>query len=98
MSFAENLAPFFADFGDAGTLAGRAVRGIYDDGAGTSEISGMLAQFQAPSYTLPAADVSSADDGAALVIATGRGAGSHTVRRIEPIDAGLVALLLKVGA
>jgi hypothetical protein len=94
MAFAENLALFFGDFADAATVAGRAVRGVYDDGAASPEVSGMYAQQLTPTYTLPAASVTSADEGATLVIATGLGAGTWRVRRIEPVDNGLAALLL----
>jgi len=74
MPFSETLAPFFADFGVAGTLAGAPVRGIFDAASIVEGFDGAVTQ--APSYQLatPAAPVAV---GAVLVIP----AGTYTVRQ-----------------
>lgn len=94
LDFAADMPAFFSDFADAGTLAGRPVRGIFDDGAGTPEIGGMRLQQLEPTFTMPADDTQAGDDTATLVIPQ----GTYTVRRIEPGDPGLVSLLLKAAA
>lgn len=91
MPFVEDMSPFFADFGATGTLAGRQVVGIFDDGAGMGEFGGMRIQRGEPSFTLPASAILPGDDSATLVIPQ----GTFSVRRIEPGDPGMVALLLE---
>ncbi len=94
MAFAEDLAPFFADFGDAATLAGAAVRVIFDGPGGVQ--GGMT--IEAPQVQIATASVPAAYKGAALVIATGRGAGSYKVREHLPDGTGMSLLSLTEAA
>lgn len=94
MAFAEDLVPFFADFGDAATLAGVAVRVIFDGPGGTS--GGMT--IEAPQVQIASASVPAAYKGATLVVATGRGAGSYKVREHLPDGTGLSLLSLTKAA
>ena len=89
MPFVENLAPFLADFGDAGTLAGLPVRGIFDAPAGT-DLGGITASE--PQFQLPTAQVPGASRGLALVIPQ----GNFTVREALPDGTGMTLLLLTV--
>ena len=91
MAFAENFAPFLADFGDAGTLAGQAVRGIFD-AAGSSQLGITAAE---PQFQLPSASVPAAIFGATLTIPQ----GTYTVREAIPDGTGMTLLVLtKVSA
>lgn len=88
MAFTEDLAPFFADFGDAATLAGVAVRVIFDGPGGVS--NGMT--IEAPQVQIATASVPAAYKGATLIISTGRGAGTYKVREHQPDGTGLSLL------
>jgi hypothetical protein len=90
VAFTEDLTPYFADFGDAATLAGVAVRVIFDGPGGTA--NGMT--IEAPQVQIASASVPAAYKGAALVISTGRGAGSYKVREHLPDGTGLSLLSL----
>ncbi len=90
MAFTEDLAPFFADFGDTATLDGAAVRVIFD-GPG-AVINGVA--VESPSVQVASASVPSAYRDAALVITSGRGAGSYTVREHLPDGTGMSLLAL----
>jgi hypothetical protein len=90
MAFAETFAPFFADFGDDGTLAGQAVRGIYEVPVARDGIGDVLALAAQPQFTLATASVPANPFGAALVIPQ----GSFTVREHLPDGTGLSVLLL----
>ena len=90
MAFAEELAPFFADFGDDATLAGVAVRVIFD-GPG-AQLAGL--SVETPVVQIASASVPAAYQGASLVISTGRGAGSYKVREHTPDGTGLSLLAL----
>lgn len=91
MNLSADMSTFLSDFADVGTLAGRSVRGIFDHGAGTPELGGMRLQQLEPTYSMSAADILPGDNSATLVIPQ----GTYTVRRIEPGEPGLVALLLE---
>lgn len=85
----EDLAPLFADFGVAATLAGTAVRGILDV-EDTDEGPGLITRrlsfvLQPTTSVTPAA-------GQALVA----GSVTYTVRQVisEPPDGALVRLVL----
>ena len=55
MAFAEDLTPYFADFGDAATLAGVAVRVIFDGPGGLQGGSTIESpQVQIASASVPA--------------------------------------------
>lgn len=90
MAFAEDLAPFFADFGEAATLAGVAVRVIFDGPGGQQ--SGMT--IEAPQVQIASASVPASYKGATLVISAGRGAGSYKVREHLPDGTGMSLLSL----
>ena len=92
--FAEDLSPFIADFGDAGTLNGAPVMGIFDAPAVTQALGDMQATATEPQYQLPTASVPSAIFGKPLVISTGAGAGTYTVREHLPDGTGMSLLLL----
>ena len=88
MPFAEDLSPYFADFGDAGTLAGQPVRVIFDapgSAAFGGDISATEPQVQIASASVPAAVV-----GAGLVIPQ----GVFIVRESVPDGSGMTLLLL----
>ena len=93
MPFAEDLTPLFADFGDAGTLAGQPVRVIFDapveDQLGGAGVLSSVPQVQIATASVPA-DV----EGAALVIPQ----GSYTVRQHVADGTGLSLLLLRAAA
>ena len=88
--FVEDLARFFVDFGDDGTLAGQPVRGIYDAPFIVEPMgaAGMLAAE--PSFRLASSSVPGSVFGAALVIPQ----GSFTVREAHPDGTGLTTLVL----
>lgn len=90
MAFAEDLAPYFADFGDDATLAGVAVRVIFDGPGGQQ--GGLT--IEAPQVQIASASVPAAYKGATLVISTGRGAGSYKVREHLPDGTGMSLLSL----
>jgi len=89
MAFVENLAVFVSDFGDAGTLAGVPVRGIFDAPAGV-DLGGITASE--PQFQLPSAQVPASSRGQLLVIPQ----GSFTVRETLPDGTGMTLLLLTV--
>lgn len=90
MAFAEALQPFFGDFGDPATLAGVAVRVIFD-GPG-AVLAGITAET--PVVQIASASVPASSQGALLVIATGQGAGTYKVREHLPDGTGLSLLAL----
>ena len=90
MAFTENFTPFFADFGDAATLAGAAVRVIFD---GPGGVQGGIT-IEAPQVQIATAQVPAAYKGATLVIAAGRGAGTYKVREHLPDGTGMSLLSL----
>lgn len=94
MAFVENLGCYFADFGEPATLAGVAVRVIFDGPGGLQ--SGMT--IEAPQVQIATASVPAAYKSAALVIATGRGAGSYKVREHLPDGTGMSLLSLTEAA
>lgn len=93
MAFVEDLSPFFADFGDDATLAGVPVRVIFDEPGG--DAVGMGAEY--PQVQIASSSVPSDYAGAALVIGTGRGAGSWRVREHRPDGTGMSLLMLSQG-
>ena len=87
MPFTEDLSIFLADFGVVATLAGRSVRGIFDQPTGTQlDMTASEPQFQ-----LRTADVPAAIFGTTLVIPN---EGSFTVREALPDGTGMSLLLL----
>lgn len=94
MALAEDHTLYFADFGDDATLAGEPVRVIFDGPGGTA--LGMT--IEAPQVQLRSSDVPATYLNAALVITTGRGAGSYKVRQHLPDGTGMSLLQLQVVA
>jgi hypothetical protein len=90
MAFVEDLTPYFADFGDAATLAGAAVRVIFDGPGGV--LGGMT--IEAPQVQIASSGVPAAYKGATLIISTGRGAGTYKVREHLPDGTGMSLLSL----
>lgn len=90
MSFVEDLAPYFADFGTVATVSGVGdVTGIFDTPFAGS--FGDLVGDTSPTFTAATADVSAVVVGTSLTInATG-----YTVARIEPDGTGITRLVLK---
>ena len=86
MAFTEDFTPFFADFGEAATLAGAAVRVIFDGPGGTQ--LGM--SIEAPQVQIASASVPADYQGAVLVLAR----GSFKVREHTPDGTGLSLLTL----
>jgi hypothetical protein len=93
MAFTEDLTPFFADFGDAGTLAGVAVRVIFDVPM-EQQLAGAGLMASVPQVQIATASVPSNVEGAALVIPQ----GSYTVREHVADGTGLSLLLLRGAA
>lgn len=89
MPFAEDLTPFFADFGDAGTLAGQPVRVIFDNPT-DQQLGGVGIASAQPQVQIATASVPEAAHGAALVIPQ----GSFKVRERHDDGAGLTVLTL----
>lgn len=92
MAFAEDLTPYFADFGDDATLDGVAVRGIFDEPAITPGLAGIAVGATEPQFQLPTASVPDAIYDLALVVP---GQGSFTVREHLPDGTGMSLLLLQ---
>ncbi|MBK9362999.1 MAG: hypothetical protein IPM99_18795 [Rubrivivax sp.] len=93
MPFAEDLAPFFADFGDAGTLAGQPVRVIFDVPT-EQQLGGMGVLSSVPQVQIATASVPSGVEGATLVIPQ----GTYTVREHVADGTGLSLLMLRGSA
>lgn len=93
MAFVEDLAPLFADFGEAGTLAGAPVRVIFDeptdDQFGQAGVLNSVPQVQIATASVPAGV-----QGATLVLTR----GTFTVREHVPDGTGLSLLMLRGAA
>ena len=91
MPFTENLAPYFANFGEDGTLAGLPVRVIFDAPYEFASL-GMAGQASAePGVTIASLQVPAANHGALLVLAR----GSYRVREHRPDGTGMSQLMLE---
>ncbi len=91
MAFVEDLTTLFADFGDAGTLDGAAVRVIFDQPTEQQlgEVLSAVPQVQIASASVPAAV-----EGKTLVIPQ----GTYTVRQHIADGTGISLLLLRGAA
>lgn len=89
MAFVEDLTPYFADFGDAGTLDGVAVRVIFD-AAVQGQLGGVGMLAAQPQVQIASASVPASPEGKALVIPQ----GSYIVREHLPDGTGLSVLTL----
>jgi hypothetical protein len=86
VAFVEDLTPFFADFGEDGTLAGLPVRVIFDEPADNEiGITGLQPQAVIASSSVP-----SSAFGATLIL----DGGEFTVREARPDGRGTTLLLL----
>jgi hypothetical protein len=90
MSFAENLAPFFAEFGDDGTLAGSPVRVLYDSPYIEAGLGSAGMSAREPSVRIKSVSVPGSIFGATLVIPQ----GTFKVRESQPDGTGITTLLL----
>ena len=90
MAFVEDLTPLFADFGDAGTLAGQPVRVIFD--VPMQDQLGVLSS--APQVQIATASVPSSVEGSTLVIPQ----GTYTVREHMADGTGVSVLYLRGSA
>lgn len=88
MSFAENLDPFFADFGVTATVGGSVCVGLFDNAYAAS--LGFTAGT-APVLIVQAADVPSVAQGDVVVV----NAASYIVAAVEPDGFGLLVLRLQ---
>lgn len=89
MAFTEDLAPYFADFGQAATLDGAPVRGIFD-GASLVALGGI--GTTSPRFTLASAAAAAATQASLLVLA-GR---TYRVRDVLPDGTGVTELSLEL--
>lgn len=92
MDLVEDIASYFADFGDAGTLDGVAVRVIFDH-AIQPQLGGGLLSAQ-PSAQIATASVPSAAEGLTLVTTQ----GSFVVRERLDDGTGITVLTLHAAA
>lgn len=91
MAFVEDLAPFFADFGEAGTLNGSAVRVVFDVPTESATAApGMYAAT--PQAQIATASVPANPEGLALTLDR----GAYIVREHLPDGTGLSLLLLSL--
>ncbi len=92
MPFAENMAPFFADFGLDCVLAGSTVRAIFDAPGQVQPlgIAGMATVM--PQITLPTASVPAAPVGVPVDVP---GQGRFQVAEHQPDGTGVSVLLLE---
>lgn len=90
MAFVEDLTPLFADFGDDGTLAGVAVRVIFDE-PGRPQLGGVGMAARDPQVQIATASVPASYLNAVLVIPQ----GTFKVLSHEPDGTGVSTLLLK---
>lgn len=93
MAFVEDLPAYLADFGDGGTLAGAAVRVIFDAPSAT-ELGSVAMATQVPQAQIVSASVPGAVYGASLVIPQ----GSFTVLEHIPDGTGMSLLVLQRAA
>lgn len=88
--FTEDLAPFFADFAVDATVAGQAVRGIFDNGFALGSVGVGMAGTQ-PSLQVRTADVAADPVGQAVTVNT----VAYNVAAHEPDGTGVSLLLLE---
>lgn len=93
MALVEDFAVYFADFGEAATLAGQPVRVIFD--TPTDQLLGGVGMAAAaPQVQIATASVPAGAVGATLTLAR----GSFTVREHQADGTGLSLLLLQKAA
>lgn len=92
--FAENLAPFFADFAVDATIGGVAVRGIFDSGYALAAVGGVGLSAAQPSLTVPTARLPADPVGAPVAVA----GAAYVVAEHQPDGTGVSLLLLERSA
>lgn len=92
--FAEDLAPFFADFAVPCTVGGVAVRAIFDDASalGSVGVAGMATSQ--PTVTVPSADLPADPYGLPVQV----GGRNCVVAAVEHDGTGITRLLLEASA
>lgn len=93
MAFVEDFTAFFntGDFATSATLAGVAVKGIFDKAYQFGDVGGSGMASTAPVLTLATANVPASPVGAAVVVS----GVSYTVAAHEPDGTGVSLLLLE---
>ena len=91
MAFAEDMSVFFnpAEFASAATLAGVAVRGIFDSAYELEDLGGGFAA-SGPAFTLASSDVPAVVAGVSLVV------GGVTYKVVEPMPNGTGVTVLRL--
>ena len=91
MAFVEDFTAYFADFGEAATLAGVAVRGIFDRPHQLAAVGQYGMASTQPTFSLPTAQVTTSIVGQSLVCL----GVTYVVAAHEPDGTGLSVLQLE---
>lgn len=94
MALVEDLSVFFADFGEAATLDGAAVRVIFDNPVG-QQLGGVGMLAAQPQVQIATADVPADVEGLTLELDSG---ATYTVREHTSDGTGISLLLLRAAA
>lgn len=89
--FVENFSAFLTDFGVNATVAGQAVRGIFDNGFALGSVGVTGIACAQPSLTLPTSSLVGEAVGQTVTI----NAVAYTVAAHEPDGTGMSRLLLE---
>lgn len=89
--FVENFSAFLTDFGVNATVAGQAVRGIFDNGFALGSVGVTGIAGAQPALTLPSSVLGGEPVGQAVTI----NAVAYTVAAHEPDGTGMSRLLLE---
>ncbi len=93
--FAEDLTPFFADFGHTANFGAADVSVIFDDGFERSSVGAYGMATSQPAITLPSANVPAEPVGLAVTVLVGSVQRSYVVAAAEPDGTGITRLLLE---
>jgi hypothetical protein len=91
MSLVEDFAAYLADFGQAATLDGVAVRCIFDNGFGVGSVGQLGMATSGPMLTLPTSSVPAYPVGTSAVVS----GTTYTVAAHEPDGTGMSVLRLE---
>ena len=89
--FVENFSAFLTDFAVDATVAGQAVRGIFDNGFALGDVGMAGIAGNQPVLTVPTASVPASPVGSAAVV----NAINYVVAAHEPDGTGMSRLLLE---
>lgn len=89
--FVENFSAFLTDFGVNATVAGQAVRGIFDNGFALGDVGMAGMAGTQPVLTVPTASVPASPVGSTAVV----NAINYVVAAHEPDGTGMSRLLLE---